>query len=108
MLINCCLNQTDYTSSLYLILWVIARTYQKEADAEKPNIKHENIAGHFQSIIQSDLRAIEKHYPGLAKMLYYWACIYSECRLYMGFDFFLALADFFNEGKGFSEECLGV
>lgn len=93
------LKPKDYTSSLYLILWIIARTYQNKAATERPEIKHENIAGHFQSIIQSDLRAIEKHYPGLAKMLYYWACIYSEYRIYIGFDFFLLIADLFNEGR---------
>ena len=87
----------DYNSTLYLILWVIARTYKvKNKFTSENKIKSEGIIGHFQTIVESDLKAIAKHYSGLAKMLYYWGSIYSEKKKYIGFEVFIKLANFFS------------
>lgn len=89
----------DYDSTLYLILWVIARTYQDQINKipEKSIIMKEGLAGHFQTIVESDLRAIAKHYPGLAKALYYYGSFYTEDRIYLGLDTFMSIAELFNE-----------
>ena len=87
-----------YHSTLYLTLWVIARTYQnKNRTTEINTIRKEGLSGHFQTIVESDLRIIAKHYPGFAKALYYYGSIYSEDRIYLGLDTFLSIADIFNE-----------
>ena len=88
----------DYNSTLYLILWVIARTYQEESNGTNENkIKKEGLAGHFQTIVESDLKAISKHYSGLAKVLSYWGSAYSERKMHIGFDMFIKLADLFKK-----------
>jgi ABC-type cobalamin/Fe3+-siderophores transport system ATPase subunit len=88
----------DYNSTLYLILWVIARIRQdKNGSIIKNTIKKEGLSGHFQTIVESDLRIIAKHYPGFAKALYYYGSIYSEYRIYFGLSTFLKIADEFNE-----------
>ena len=90
--------ENDYNSTLYLILWVIARSYQdKNGIIEKNTIRKEGLSGHFQTIVESDLRNIEKHYPGFAKALYYYGSIYSQNRIYFGLDTFLNIADEFSE-----------
>ena len=89
----------SYDSSLYLILWVVVRTYQnknKKGDGGISNKK--DLIGHFRSIVESDLRVIVKgKFSGIAKMLYYYGSVYSERKTYMGVDIFLKLADYFKD-----------
>jgi hypothetical protein len=94
-------DDNDYDSSLYLILWVVARTYQTKNKADNRSIiKHESLVGHFRTIVESDLRVlVREKYSGLARMLYYYGSVYSEHKTYMGFDIFLKLADYFKEEK---------
>ncbi|MFH0735798.1 MAG: hypothetical protein V1773_14855 [bacterium] len=90
--------ESDYKSSLYLILWVIARTYQsKNKIDDEYAIQYEGLTGHFLTIVESDLKAIAKQYLGLAKMLYYYGSVYSESRLLISFDIFIKLCDLFEE-----------
>ena len=92
--------KNDYLSSLYLILWTLARTYQKNEESKPKNrIKAESLMDHFRNLIKSDLKAIETTYPGLAKMIYYWASVNVTGKIYISFDLFLMLADSFNGKK---------
>src|SRR6185503_1655503 len=86
----------DYKSSLYLILWTIGRAYQLKSKTELTGkFSHGSLVGHFQSIVESDLRAIEKEFPGYAKAVYYWAMVYKTNKIYIGFDSFEKIANSF-------------
>ena len=85
-----------YKSSLYYILWVIGRTFERlKKGGTNSIIQSDNLKGHFQSLIISDLNAIEKLHPGVAKMLYYWANVYTEEHIFISFDLFFMLTEIF-------------
>ena len=85
----------DYKSTLYYILWSIGRTAQKEKEGNSVDIQQDLIS-HFRGLVQSDLKALSVNYPGVAKMLFYWASIYAKNKIYIAYDLFLKLAELFN------------
>ena len=87
--------EDDYKSTLYYILWTIGRTAQKEKEGFPIN-NSQDLISHFRSLVQSDLKALSVNYPGVAKMLYYWASIYDKNKIYIAYDLFFKLADLFN------------
>lgn len=90
--------EDDYNSPLYLILWTIGRTAEKQETEPSGNtLKSDDLVGHFRSLIESDLKAIAKYYPGLAQMIYYWASVYSTNKTYISMNLFLQLSDYFNK-----------
>ena len=84
--------EDDYKSSLYYILWTIGRTAQKEKEGLSFDKQHD-LTAHFRSLVQSDLKLLAINYPGVAKMLYYWANIYAKNKIYIAYDLFFKLAD---------------
>lgn len=86
-------NDTTYQSTLFLILFVIARTHEKEIDN---NINFGQTERAFVNIIAHDIKKIFNEYPGLAKMIVYSACIYSQYRINISYSCFLQLADHLN------------
>jgi len=84
----------DYKSTLYYILWSIGRTAQKEKEGFAFD-KQQDLTSHFRSLVQSDLKALTNYYPGVAKMLYFWASIYAKSKIYISYDLFFTLADLF-------------
>jgi len=85
----------DYKSTLYYILWTIGRTAQKEKEG-LPISNIQDLISHFRSLVQSDLKVLFVNYPGVTKMLYYWASIYAKNKIYIAYDLFFKLADLFN------------
>ena len=92
-------NNNNYKSSLFLLLFILARIDQKEFNNTTLNLAEPQQV--FQRIIESDLGFIamqeKKAYIGLAKVLYYWACIYDEHKIYISYETFLKIADHYNE-----------
>lgn len=84
--------EKSYQSSLFLLLFILARIDKKEFDG----ISLDEPQKVFQDIIESDLKFIAKEYQGLAKALYYWGCIYAQHRIYISYDTFLKIADFYH------------
>ena len=80
-------NSTSYESSLYLLLFIIARLNDDEIKytEKKP-------ADLFIGIIKSDLKIISDEYNGLAKALYYWGCAYAKYKVSISYDTFLEIA----------------
>lgn len=83
-----------YNSTLFLLLFVLARVSQDQLDTASFNISDPQIL--FQNIIKSDLKFIKNKYEGLAKALYYWGCIYAQYKISISYKTFLKIADFFN------------
>lgn len=88
-------SENSYQSTLFLLLFVIARTSQN--DFENVNINPKEPLRTFINIIQSDFKLIQAEYPGLAKALYYWACIYAENKFLISYNAFIEVADFYNK-----------
>jgi hypothetical protein len=91
------IGENDYQSSLYFILWTIGRTVEKNMQTGSSVTSFTDIVSHFRTLVESDLRAIGNHYPGIAQMLYYWASIYEKNKSYISFDLFFKLADLFKK-----------
>jgi hypothetical protein len=94
----------DYESSLYYILWTIGRTVEKQSSGiPLQATRTEDLKGHFEMLIESDLRLIHSSYPGLAALLHYYACTYSAGRIFFSYDFFFdRLAGHFGVRPGYS------
>lgn len=87
----------NYPSSLFLLLFILARIDQKVFKNETLNLLEPQQV--FQNIILSDLKFIADKYIGLAKALYYWGCCYSKYRTFTSYSTFLKIADFY-QNKG--------
>jgi hypothetical protein len=94
----------DSESSLYYILWTIGRTVEKQSSGiPLQATRTEDLKGHFEMLIESDLRLIHSSYPGLAALLHYYACTYSAGRIFFSYDFFFdRLAGHFGVRPGYS------
>jgi hypothetical protein len=82
-------------SSLFLLLFILSRLDQNEYGQNSFNLSQPQQV--FLNIIESDLRYISKKYIGLAKALYYLGCIYANYKIFISYNTFLKLADFYNE-----------
>lgn len=85
----------NYESSLFMLLFVLARTDQKVF--KKTTLDFFEPQQAFQNIIESDLKFIANEYIGLAKALYYWGNMYVKKKTLISYETFLSLADFYNE-----------
>ncbi|RYZ88313.1 MAG: hypothetical protein EOP04_09670, partial [Proteobacteria bacterium] len=85
----------DYKSTLYYLLWTIGRT--AKMDGNENISKFHDRSSHFRRLIESDLKHLAKYYPGVAKMLHYWASLYSRTKIYIDYKLFFKLADLFND-----------
>lgn len=94
--------QQNYESTLFLLLFILARTNQKATILSVNSLSEPKTL--FLEIIESDLGFIAKNkkHIGLAKALYYWACFYSEHKIFISYETFLHIADFYN-GKNKNE-----
>ncbi len=94
----------SYQSTLFLLLFVIARASQEEFKNTKFDLSEPETA--FITIVKSDLKSIPEEYKGIAKALHYWACVSIE-RLSISYETFLKIADYYNKNdkisKSFSE-----
>ncbi|HCQ12422.1 MAG TPA: hypothetical protein DIU01_04015 [Flavobacterium sp.] len=88
-------NNNNYKSSLFLLLFILARINQKELNNTSLNLSEPQQV--FQRVIESDLRFIEKKHIGLAKALYYLGCVYAEHKITITYETFLKIADYYNE-----------
>ncbi|MBK6915418.1 MAG: hypothetical protein IPH11_17775 [Ignavibacteriales bacterium] len=87
--------QEYYNTSLFLLLFVIARVSNEKFDPMEIDFSEPGLA--FKSIVKSDLKKINAVYPGMAKALHNWACIYTNHKIFIDFDTFLKIADTYNE-----------
>ena len=94
--------QQNYESTLFLLLFILARTNQKASILSVNSLSEPKTL--FLEIIESDLKFMfkNKKHIGLAKALYYWACFYSEHKILISYETFLHIADFYN-GKNKNE-----
>lgn len=85
--------------TLFLLLFILARISHENSDIISVNLSDPLVV--FKNIIKSDLNFIakreEKKYQGLAKALYYWACIYVEHKVFISYETFLKIADHYSE-----------
>ncbi len=86
--------EESYQSTLFLLLFILARITPNESDKPSFNFSDPQIV--FRNIIKSDLKSIPKKHIGLAKALYYWGCFYAQHKIHISYDTFLKLADFYN------------
>ncbi len=93
-------NQSSYESSLFLLLFVIARISKEEGNNNLIDLSEPQTA--FVNIIESDIKFIANKYKGLATILYYWSCVYSQYKIFISYYTFLNLADFYNENEEIS------
>lgn len=96
------IHNSHYQSSLFLLLFVLARITENE-DHSNLNLSEPETA--FVNIITSDLEYIYLHpdYRGLAKTLYHWSFIYSKHRTFITYETFLKIADCYQVGNNLSE-----
>ncbi|MPS72484.1 MAG: hypothetical protein E2590_04955 [Chryseobacterium sp.] len=87
----------NYKSSLFLLLFILARIDQKEFKNETLDLSEPQQV--FQRIIESDLRFIKKKYIGLAKAIYYVGCAYSKYKVTFSYDIFIVIANHYNENE---------
>jgi len=95
-----------YESSLYLILFIIARSHLKITNNESFDL--DDVLSQFKSIIRNDQKKIYQVYPGLAKALFYWACLGIEYKYakFFTWESFLKLSDYYNGDNNVSKEIL--
>lgn len=84
----------DFKSTLFLLLYILARINQDKLEDNHINLSDPSIV--FKNIVKSDIKFIANKYVGLAKAIYYWGVIYSKYRIYITYETFLEIADYFN------------
>ncbi|MEP7237961.1 MAG: hypothetical protein ABI685_08855, partial [Ferruginibacter sp.] len=78
-------------TSLYILLFVLA--HSQAIDSENEFIYNLNdIDADFDSIVNSDIKKINKKCTGIARALYYWACVYENYKIKISKKSFLELA----------------
>lgn len=82
--------RANYTS-LYIILFVLAHT-QNSDTKNSFNYNLNDVDADFDTIIQSDIKKINTLNPGIAKALYYWACVYANYKIRISKSSFLEIA----------------
>ena len=95
-------DKSGFKSSLYLILFTIGRKFQILNGKPISSIDDKSFIGHFQSILESDLREIAIHYPGYAKAIFYLAKVYATFKIHISFDVFEKIAKRFNGQNDFA------
>jgi hypothetical protein len=94
-----------YNSSIYLILFVIAKSYENTSNP--PQFFDEGgITAQFKSIVRRDLQRIYETYPEMVKVLYYWSSMCSKPyrKMSVSWEALLKLADFYNGTNKISSE----
>lgn len=91
-------SHNNFHPSLFLFLFIVAKLNEDEYLQGKIDLSEPHTA--FIEIIKNDLKYIcDKGFSGVAKSLYYWACIYNEQRIGISYDIFLEIANLVNEKK---------
>jgi hypothetical protein len=93
-------NENSYHSPLFIILFVIAGVSEKRL--ETSDIDFSDLESTAQRIAKYDLEKIALYYPGFAKALHYWACVYENYKIFIAYDTFLKMADSFNGNNDIS------
>lgn len=88
-------DEKNYNSTLFLLLFVLARFHEDKLERRILNLTEPNSA--FRNIITEDFKTLSNAYPGFAKALFYWANIYRQNKFYISYDCFLELADDLNK-----------
>lgn len=92
----------SYRSTLFLLLFALARSFEEsKTDLSEPSTA-------FRDIIRSDLNKIDKQYPGLAKMLFFWSSIYAKDKFFISYSCFLKLADHFNTERNIAQSFFNI
>lgn len=94
--------EESYQSTLFLLLFILARMSNDTFDITSYNLSDPQII--FRNIIKSDVKFIENRYKGLAKAMYYWACMYAEHKIFITYNTFLQLADYYNGNEDISKD----
>jgi hypothetical protein len=95
-------NSIEKSTSLFLLLFVIARINEEQFGETEINFSDPTTA--FRDIVKSDLKKIYAEYPGLAKALHNWASIYANHKLFIDFTSFLKIADAYNGDVKISDD----
>jgi len=95
-------NKKIYNSPLFIILFAIAGVQEKRIDINDRAFT--DLENTVRRIAKHDLKKITKHYPGFAKALHYWACVYAKYKIFISYNTFLEVADFYNKDKEISSD----
>lgn len=94
------LNSHSYNTSLFSLLFIIARLYDTETSFN--NIDFSDTKSAFLEIIYNDIKQVREKYLGFAKMLFYTSSIYKKTKTPISFSCFLKLADYFDPDSNIS------
>jgi len=87
-------NPHFFKSPLFIILFAIVGVSENRIfNNENELMDLENIV---KRIARFDLRNIFDINPGFAKALHYWSCIYAEQKIFITYNTFLQIADYYN------------
>ena len=86
----------NYSSSLFLLLFVTSKVSLENDSTKRDKISPEN---EFRRIITTDLKFINHSFPGLAGAIYFYSCIYTITRITVPYSFLLKLADQLNPNQ---------
>ena len=94
-------NPHSFDSPLFLILFAVAGVTENRLEIGEDDFS--DLANTVRRIAKYDLRKIADHYPGFAKALHYWSCVYEKNKIFITYDTFLEIADFYNGNTEISE-----
>ena len=93
-------NQKSYNSPLFLILFAIAGVSEDRIEINDNDFTE--LENTVRRIARYDLKKISAKYPGFAKALHYWSCVYNNYKIFISYITFLQIADFYNNDKEIS------
>ncbi|QTE35868.1 hypothetical protein J3L18_22350 [Mucilaginibacter gossypii] len=100
-------NKSLDTSPIFIILFIVIRKVEERGDILE--VDTQDLWAQFNSVVQNDYQRIYYSFPGLAKTLYYWACVSSRCnefRPLLTWRALLTLSDYYNNNDLPSKELL--
>ena len=97
-------NKGIFKAPLYMILFVIARTFS----SENPKFDILDVLSEFKKIVKADMRYLYSNFKGLALAMYYWAWIYKKYSLSISWLSFLKIADHYNGNNQISSRFYSV
>ncbi len=93
-------DRSSYHTSLFLILFAIVGVNENRIDYNEIDLN--SLENTVRKIARYDFKQMTKYQSiesallGFAKALHYWSCVYADHKIFISYDTFLKIADFFN------------